>query len=91
MVYLLLPVLQKFDAAQLLVRQKVLGIQGLGDLLVAFELPCWPALAGSEWHHQKLVREVDVTVVAVHAQTVQSKTVLSECHLEVCEAVPGLL
>lgn len=42
-VYLLLPVLQKFDAAQWLVRQKVLGFQGLGDLPMALELPCWLA------------------------------------------------
>ena len=90
-VYLLLPVLQKLDAAQWLDRQKVLGFQGRGDLLLALGLPCWLALEGFEWHHQKLVREVDVTEDAVHAQTAQSKTVLWEYHLDVCEAVPGLL
>ena len=58
---------------------------------MALELPCWLALEGFEWRHQKLVREVDATEDAVHAQKAQSKTVLSECHLDVCEAVPGLL
>ena len=37
------------------------------------------------------MREVDVTEDAVLAQTAQSKTVLSECHLDVSEAVPVLL